>query len=74
MWQAAHPVWPDTRDGAHAKVYSATVLRPQFAEGWDPGKKAEARRLTRVRRLRYYPVALVEGRVHVTVPETDRPS
>lgn len=39
-----------------------------------PGKKAEARRLTRVRRLRYYPVALVEGRVHVTVPETDRPS
>ena len=33
-----------------------------------PGKKAEARRLTRVRRLRYYPVRLVEGRIEVTVP------
>jgi nitrite reductase/ring-hydroxylating ferredoxin subunit len=36
-----------------------------------PGKKAEARRLTRVRRLRYYPVRLVEGRVEVTVPADD---
>ena len=33
-----------------------------------PGKKAEARRLTRVRRLRYYPVRIVEGRVIVDVP------
>jgi naphthalene 1,2-dioxygenase system ferredoxin subunit len=33
-----------------------------------PGKKAEARRLTRVRRLRYYPVRLVEVRIEVTVP------
>ncbi len=33
-----------------------------------PGKKAEARRLTRVRRLRYYPVRLVGGRVEVAVP------
>lgn len=33
-----------------------------------PGKKAEARRLTRVRRLRYYPVRIVEGRIEVTVP------
>ena len=33
-----------------------------------PGKKAEARRLTRVRRLRYYPVRLVEGRSEVTIP------
>ena len=41
-WQAAHPVWPDTRDGAHAKVYAATVLRPQFAEGWEPAKRSEA--------------------------------
>jgi nitrite reductase/ring-hydroxylating ferredoxin subunit len=33
-----------------------------------PGKKAEARRLTRVRRLRYYPVRLVDGRIEVTIP------
>ncbi len=40
-WQAAHPVWPDTRDG-QCKVYTATIQRPQFAEGWDPAKRAEA--------------------------------
>lgn len=33
-----------------------------------PGRKAEARRLTRVRRFRYFPVRLVEGRVEVAVP------
>ncbi len=33
-----------------------------------PGKKAEARRLTRVRRLRYYPVRIIAGRLEVTVP------
>lgn len=33
-WQAAHLVWPDTRDGKACKVYSATVRRPVFAEGW----------------------------------------
>ena len=33
-----------------------------------PGKKAEARRLTRVRRFRYYPVRIVDGRVEVTLP------
>jgi nitrite reductase/ring-hydroxylating ferredoxin subunit len=37
-----------------------------------PGKKAEARRLTRVRRFRYYPVRIVEGRVEVTVPAMGR--
>jgi hypothetical protein len=41
-WQAAHPVWPDTRDGASVKVYTATVLRPMFAEGWTPEKMADA--------------------------------
>lgn len=40
-WQAAHPVWPDTRDG-HADVYTATLQRPMFAEGWDPTAKAQA--------------------------------
>jgi 3-phenylpropionate/trans-cinnamate dioxygenase ferredoxin subunit len=48
-----HPTWsPGGRD---AKVDP-------------PGKKAEARRLTRVRRLRYYPLRIVEGRIEVDVP------
>jgi nitrite reductase/ring-hydroxylating ferredoxin subunit len=33
-----------------------------------PGKKAEARRFTRVRRLRFYPVRLTEGRIEVALP------
>jgi hypothetical protein len=41
-WQAAHPVWPDTRDGQQVKVYSATLERPWFAIGWDPAKRAAA--------------------------------
>jgi len=36
-----------------------------------PGKKAEARRLTRVRRLRYYPVRIVDARIEVTLPGAD---
>ena len=34
-----------------------------------PGRKAEARRLTRVRRLRYYPVRIVDGQIEVAIPE-----
>jgi nitrite reductase/ring-hydroxylating ferredoxin subunit len=34
-----------------------------------PGKKAEARRLTRVRRLRYYPLRIVEGTIEVALPD-----
>lgn len=33
-----------------------------------PGRKAEARRLTRVRRMRYYPVRIVDGRIEVALP------
>ncbi len=33
-----------------------------------PGKKAEARRLTRVRRFRYFPVRVVRGRILVALP------
>ena len=33
-----------------------------------PGLKAEARRQTRVRRFRYYPVRIVDGRVEVALP------
>jgi nitrite reductase/ring-hydroxylating ferredoxin subunit len=48
-----HPTWSPA--GRDAKVDP-------------PGKKAEARRLTRVRRLRYYPVRIVEGRIEVALP------
>lgn len=49
----SHPVW--TPGGKEPK---ADV----------PGKKAEARRLTRVRRLRYYPVRIRDGRIEVAIP------
>jgi nitrite reductase/ring-hydroxylating ferredoxin subunit len=48
-----HPTWSPA--GKDAKVDP-------------PGKKAEARRLTRVRRLRYYPVRISGGRIEVVVP------
>jgi 3-phenylpropionate/trans-cinnamate dioxygenase ferredoxin subunit len=33
-----------------------------------PGVKSEARRLTRVRRIRYYPVRITDGLIEVAVP------
>jgi 3-phenylpropionate/trans-cinnamate dioxygenase ferredoxin component len=48
-----HPVW--TPDGREPKVDP-------------PGKKAEARRLTRIRRFRYYPVRIVGERIEVALP------
>jgi nitrite reductase/ring-hydroxylating ferredoxin subunit len=48
-----HPTWSPA--GRDAKVDP-------------PGKKAEARRLTRVRRLRYYPVRIVDDRIEVALP------
>lgn len=33
-----------------------------------PGKKTDARRLTRVRRFRYYPVRVADGVIEVAVP------
>jgi 3-phenylpropionate/trans-cinnamate dioxygenase ferredoxin subunit/ethylbenzene dioxygenase ferredoxin subunit len=48
-----HPAWsPAGRDA-----------RPDV-----PGTKAEARRLTRVRRFRYYPVRIVDGAIEVALP------
>ncbi|MFA5860240.1 MAG: hypothetical protein WDA16_00955 [Candidatus Thermoplasmatota archaeon] len=41
-WAAAHPVWPDTRDGKEVKVYTATIQRPLFAEGFPQDKRAAA--------------------------------
>jgi nitrite reductase/ring-hydroxylating ferredoxin subunit len=36
-----------------------------------PGKKAEARRLTRIRRMRYFPVRVAGGRILVALPAID---
>lgn len=52
---AYHPTWSPA--GRDAKVDP-------------PGKKAEARRLTRVRRLRYYPVRIVDGRIEIALPSS----
>jgi nitrite reductase/ring-hydroxylating ferredoxin subunit len=54
-----HPTWSPA--GRDAKVDP-------------PGKKAEARRLTRVRRLRYYPVRVVDGRIEVALPAASHPA
>ena len=35
-----------------------------------PGRKAEARRLTRVRRFRYYRVRVAGGRIEIAIPRT----
>ena len=49
-----HPVWaPEGKDP-----------KPD-----PPGIKAEARRLTRVRRIRYYPVRVADGIIEVAVPD-----
>ncbi len=48
-----HPTW--SPGGHEAKVDP-------------PGKKAEARRLTRVRRFRYYPLRIVDGMIEIILP------
>ena len=53
-----HPVW--TPGGREMK---ADV----------PGRKAEARRLTRIRRIRYYPLRVVDGQIEVALPQEGRP-
>jgi nitrite reductase/ring-hydroxylating ferredoxin subunit len=54
-----HPVW--TPEGREAKPDA-------------PGRKAEARRLTRVRRFRYYPVRVRDGRIEVALPVVSPPA
>jgi nitrite reductase/ring-hydroxylating ferredoxin subunit len=54
-----HPIW--TPAGKDAK-------------GDAPGRRAEARRLTRVRRLRFYPIRIVGGRIEIAVPLAPPPS
>jgi nitrite reductase/ring-hydroxylating ferredoxin subunit len=55
-------LWPDGR-------YEPTWSPPGREERPDPpGKKTEARKLTRVRRFRYYPLRVRDGVVEVAVP------
>jgi nitrite reductase/ring-hydroxylating ferredoxin subunit len=54
-------------DGRYHPTWSPAGGEPKTDP---PGKKAEARRFTRVRRLRYYPVRLVENRIEVALPPT----
>jgi nitrite reductase/ring-hydroxylating ferredoxin subunit len=52
-------------DGVYHPTWSPAGLPPKTDP---PGLKAEARRLTRVRRFRYYPVRVTDGRVEVAIP------
>ena len=53
-------------DGRYHAVWAPEGKEPKPDP---PGVKAEARRLTRVRRIRYYPVRLHDGIIEVAVPE-----
>jgi len=52
-------------DGAYQPTWSPAGRDPKTDP---PGKKAEARRLTRVRRLRYYPLRIADGRIELAWP------
>lgn len=52
-------------DGVYHPTWSPAGRDPKIDP---PGKKAEARRLTRVRRFRYYPVRIADGRIEVALP------
>jgi nitrite reductase/ring-hydroxylating ferredoxin subunit len=62
-------VFPTT-GGLSADGESRSPWMPEGAEAKPPptDAKARARALTRVRRLRYFPVRVVEGRVEVALP------
>jgi nitrite reductase/ring-hydroxylating ferredoxin subunit len=52
-------------DGVYHPTWSPAGLPPKTDP---PGLKAEARRLTRVGRFRYFPVRIVSGRIEVRLP------
>ncbi len=56
-------LWPD---GRYEPVWTQPDREPKPDP---PGIKSEARRLTRVRRLRYYPVRIADGMVEVAIPD-----
>jgi len=53
-------------DGTYVPVWTPEGKDPKPDP---PGIKAEARRFTRVRRFRYYPVRVRDGRIEVAIPE-----
>jgi 3-phenylpropionate/trans-cinnamate dioxygenase ferredoxin subunit len=55
-------LWPD---GTYEPVWCPPDREPRPDP---PGRKSEARRLTRVRRFRYYPLRVVDGVIEVAVP------
>jgi nitrite reductase/ring-hydroxylating ferredoxin subunit len=52
-------------DGVYHPTWSPAGRDPKVDP---PGTKAEARRMTRVRRFRYYPVRIVGGQIEVAIP------
>ncbi len=52
-------------DGVYHPTWSPAGREPKVDP---PGRKAEARRMTRVRRFRYYPVRIREGWIEVALP------
>jgi 3-phenylpropionate/trans-cinnamate dioxygenase ferredoxin subunit len=64
------PVRMPTTGGLDPDGVYHPVWTPAGRPGKDdvPGKKADARRLTRVRRFRYYRVRIVAGRIEVAFP------
>lgn len=54
-------------DGRYHPTWSQAGREPKVDP---PGLKAEARRLTRVRRFRYFPVRVTEGRIEVALPRS----
>jgi len=52
-------------DGAYHPTWSPAGREPKVDP---PGTKAEARRLTRVRRLRYYPLRIADGKIEIAIP------
>src|SRR6478672_13878506 len=52
-------------DGRYHPTWSPAGRDPKIDP---PGKKAEARRLTRVGRFRYFPLRVVDGRIEVRLP------
>ena len=56
-------------DGDYHPVWTASGHEPKSDV---PGKKAEARRFTRVKRLRYYPLRIRDGQIEIALPVLPR--
>jgi len=52
-------------DGSYVPPWTPEGKEPKLDP---PGLKAEARKLTRIRRFRYYPVRIVDGSIEVAIP------